>query len=81
MASELIQFRLSGKALEALQERQEEGESLNLTAQRVMKEMIGAVDTTVDIDEKIDAKLQQFKAELLEELEGRQQRGKIKRFA
>jgi hypothetical protein len=78
MASDLIQFRLSGKALEALQSRQKEGESLNLTAQRVMKEMLG-VDTAVDIDERIDTKLQQFKAELLAEL-GKQP-GKQKKVA
>jgi hypothetical protein len=68
MASELIQFRLSGQALEALQAKQKEGESLNLAAQRVMKELLGVVDSAVDIDEKIDAKLEQFKAELLAEL-------------
>ncbi len=79
MASDLIQFRLSGKALEALQSRQKEGESLNLTAQRVMREILGAVDTTVDIDERIDAKLERFKAELLAEL-GKQP-GKQKRVA
>lgn len=79
MASDLIQFRLSGKALEALQSRQKEGESLNLTAQRVMREILGAVDTTVDIDERIDAKLERFRAELLAEL-GKQP-GKQKRVA
>jgi predicted transcriptional regulator len=79
MASELIQFRLSGKALEALQGKQKEGESLNLAAQRVMKEMLGVVDTAVDIDERIDAKLQQFKAELLAEL-GKQP-GKLRKTA
>jgi hypothetical protein len=78
MASELIQFRLSGKRLEALQSKQEEGESLNLTAQRVIKEIL-TVDTAVDIDEKIDARLEQFKAELLAEL-GKQP-GKQKRMA
>jgi hypothetical protein len=79
MASDLIQFRLSGKALEALQSRQKEGESLNLAAQRVMKEILGVVDTTVDIDERIDAKLERFKAELLAEL-GKQP-GKQKKVA
>jgi hypothetical protein len=79
MASDLIQFRLSGKALEALQSRQKEGESLNLAAQRVMKEILGVVDNTVDIDERIDAKLEQFKAELLAEL-GKQP-GKQKKAA
>jgi hypothetical protein len=79
MASDLIQFRLSGKALEVLQSRQKEGESLNLTAQRVMKEFLGVVDITVDIDERIDAKLERFKAELLAEL-GKQP-GKQKKAA
>jgi predicted transcriptional regulator len=79
MASDLIQFRLSGKALEVLQSKQKEGESLNLTAQRVMKEILGVVDTTVDIDERIDAKLERFKAELLVEL-GKQP-GKQKKAA
>jgi len=79
MASDLIQFRLSGKALEALQSRQKEGESLNLAAQRVMKEILGVVDITVDIDERIDAKLERFKAELLAEL-GKQP-GKQKKAA
>jgi hypothetical protein len=79
MASDLIQFRLSGKALEVLQSRQKEGESLNLTAQRVMKEFLGVADITVDIDERIDAKLERFKAELLAEL-GKQP-GKQKKAA
>jgi len=43
MASELIQFRLSGPELEALKAiAQEEGESTNLAAQRLLKEIIAA---------------------------------------
>ncbi len=42
MASELIQFRLSGAELEALKAIAQEGESLNLAAQRLVKEIIAA---------------------------------------
>lgn len=40
MTSALIQFRLSGEALEALQSLTDDGESLNLTAQRLMKQLL-----------------------------------------
>lgn len=40
MTSALIQFRLSGEALEALQVLAEDGESLNLAAQRLMKQLL-----------------------------------------
>lgn len=42
MASELIQFRLSGAELEALKAIAQEGESLNLLAQRLLKEILAA---------------------------------------
>ena len=73
MASELIQFRLSGAALEELQAKQQEGESLNLAAQRLMRDLLGIVDKPVDIDERIDAKLENAIAPLqnqIEELKG-----------
>lgn len=41
MASELISFRLSEAKIAALQARQQSGESLNLTAQRVLSEALG----------------------------------------
>lgn len=40
MTSALIQFRLSGEALEALQALADDGESLNLAAQRLMKQLL-----------------------------------------
>ena len=42
MASELIQFRLSGSELEALKASAQEGESINLAAQRLLKEILAA---------------------------------------
>jgi hypothetical protein len=42
MASELIQFRLSGSQLEALKASAQEGESINLAAQRLLKEILAA---------------------------------------
>ncbi len=42
MASELIQFRLSGSQLEALKAITQEGESINLAAQRLLKEILAA---------------------------------------
>ena len=42
MASELIQFRLSGSQLEALKAIAQEGESINLAAQRLLKEILAA---------------------------------------
>lgn len=41
MASELISFRLSESRVQALQARRQSGESLNLTAQRVLSEALG----------------------------------------
>lgn len=73
MASELIQFRLSGAALEELRAKQQEGESLNLAAQRLMRDLLGIVDKPVDIDERIEAKLENAIAPLqnqIEELKG-----------
>jgi paraquat-inducible protein B len=46
MASQLIQFRLSGESLQALQELAEGGESLNLTAQRLMKNLLLQQETS-----------------------------------
>lgn len=45
MASELLSFRLSGSELEWLKSQQEEGETLNLTAKRVL---LGLMNRTVD---------------------------------
>ncbi len=45
MASELLSFRLSGSELEWLKNQQEEGETLNLTAKRIL---LGLMDRTVD---------------------------------
>jgi hypothetical protein len=68
MASQLIQFRLSGIELEALKAYAHEGESLNLAAQRFLKErlvdrsrLIEAVDntevSTVQLQEEIAAQV------------------------
>lgn len=57
MASKLIQFRLSGEELEALEAQVREGDSINLVAQRILIGALG-VDTvdeisTPDLDERI----------------------------
>lgn len=58
MASKLIQFRLSGEELEALEAQVNEGDSINLVAQRILIGALG-VDTsstvsTVPLDERIE---------------------------
>ncbi len=53
MASELISFRLSESRVQALQARRQSGESLNLTAQRVLSEALGlSTDTLTDVDKQ-----------------------------
>lgn len=59
MASKLIQFRLSGEELEALEAQVNEGDSINLVAQRILIGALG-VDTvdgvsTVPLDERIES--------------------------
>ena len=76
MATELLSFRLSGDELEWLKSQQQEGETLNLTAKRLLLEtMKQTVDTPVDtvvdtpelearlekkIEEKIEAMYEQL---------------------
>ena len=51
MASELISFRLSESRVQALQARRQSGESLNLTAQRILSEVLGlSTDTLTGVD-------------------------------
>lgn len=62
MASKLIQFRLSGEQLEALEAQVRDGDSINLVAQRILTVALG-VDTvsmsstvsTVSLDERIES--------------------------
>lgn len=54
MASELISFRLSESRVQALQARRQSGESLNLTAQRVLSEALGlSTDALTGVDREI----------------------------
>jgi hypothetical protein len=60
MASKLIQFRLSGDVLKALEAQVKEGDSINLVAQRILAGALGvdkSVDKmfTADLDERIGA--------------------------
>lgn len=60
MASKLIQFRLSGEELEALEVQVKEGDSINLVAQRILIGALGvdrSVDSvsTPDLDERIES--------------------------
>lgn len=61
MASQLISFRLSEAEIEALQAQSLEGESVNLTAQRLLRNALGlstSVDSHVDrlsLDEQIES--------------------------
>ncbi|HEY9653348.1 MAG TPA: hypothetical protein V6C95_21995 [Coleofasciculaceae cyanobacterium] len=60
MASKLIQFRLSGDVLEALEAQVKEGDSINLVAQRILAGALGVnknVDKvfTPDLDGRIGA--------------------------
>lgn len=57
MASELLSFRLSGSELDWLRSQQEDGETLNLTAKRLLLSLMnGTVDITVDtsVDTPVD---------------------------
>lgn len=49
MASEIISFRLSGEALEALKAEITGGESINTCAQRIVLEYLGLTKSTVSI--------------------------------
>lgn len=76
MATELLSFRLSGSELEWLKSQQSEGETLNLTAKRLLLSLMnGTVDTPVDttvntpvdttelearIEKKIEAKFEEM---------------------
>jgi archaellum component FlaC len=84
MASKLIQVRLSGEELEALETQTKEGESINLVAQRILIAALG-VDRSVDkthtndLNERIESiedKLSSFTGlnDLLTRLQERLQR-------
>lgn len=76
MATELLSFRLSGTELEWLKSQQESGETLNLTAKRLLLTLMNQtvdtpVDTSVDtpidtneieqkLEKKIDAKFEEL---------------------
>ncbi|MFM6204744.1 MAG: Rho termination factor N-terminal domain-containing protein [Planktothrix sp.] len=73
MASELFSFRLSGSELEWLKTQQDEGETLNLTAKRLLLSLMNStVDTPVDtpVDTRVDTTVdtQAIKAEIKEEI-------------
>ena len=65
--SQVISFRLGDSGLEALKQQQQPGESLNQTAQRLLKQSLGlsTVSTemstdflsTIDVDSRITAQL------------------------
>ncbi len=66
--SQVISFRFGDSEAEALAARQQPGESLNQTAQRLLKEALGlGMSTTVDavdIDSRIAAQLEPILLEL-----------------
>ena len=68
--SQVISFRLGDSGLEALKQQQQPGESLNQTAQRLLKQSLGlstvstemstinlSTVSTVDVDSRITAQL------------------------
>jgi len=56
MASELISFRLSNSELDWLKDNCEDGESLNLTAKRLLLSLNSGVNSSVDsVDKGVDS--------------------------
>lgn len=73
MASQVISFRFGDDELSRLQAQALEGESLNQTAQRVLREALGVStpkSTVVDIDSRIQEAIAPL-AERLAALEGK----------
>lgn len=70
MASEskVISFRFSAEEVELLESKANTGESLNQTAQRLLREALGlsTKSTVVDIDERIAAQIAPLREELAE---------------
>lgn len=80
MASELLSFRLSGHELDWLKNQQEEGETLNLTAKRLLLSLMDkTVDITVntpvytpvytqDLEEKLERKIDERFEEMYQQI-------------
>lgn len=79
MASQLISFRLSDAEIEALQAQSESDESLNLTAQRILRVALGLstfVDNSVNslsLDERIESIVEEKMAHIVNGLNGKLQ--------
>lgn len=77
MASQLISFRLSDVEIEALQAHSELDESLNLTAQRLLRNALGlstSVDNSVNslsLDERIESIVEEKMAHIVSGLNGK----------
>jgi len=70
--SKVISFRFSTQESAKLEEKALEGESLNQTAQRLLREALGLSterSTVVDIDQRIAAAVEPIREELKAELE------------
>ena len=72
--SQVISFRFGEEELEALKAQQQPGESLNQTAQRLLKESLGlslstntvSTPSTFDVDTRITQQLQPIREELVQ---------------
>lgn len=79
MASQLISFRLSDAEIEALHAQSDPDESLNLTAQRILRIALGlstSVDNTVNslsLDERIESIVEEKMAHIVNGLNGKLQ--------
>ncbi len=77
MASQLISFRLSDREIEALQAHSEFDESLNLTAQRLLRTALGLytdVDNNVNspsLEERIESIIEYRMIEIVNGLNGK----------
>lgn len=72
MASELLSFRLSGHELEWLKNQQEQGETLNLTAKRILLSLMNeTVESTVYTPVDSTVYTQELEAKLEEKIEAR----------
>lgn len=72
MASQVVSFRFGDDELSRLQAQALKGESLNQTAQRVLREALGVStgkSTVVDIDQRIAAAVEPIREEFRAELE------------
>ena len=77
MATELVSFRLSGKELDWLKSQCQPGESLNLTAKRLLLSVTqqdADASVSTSVDSEIDSKLEELESRIDKRLQQLEQR-------